>query len=182
MKFQFVDSTNVLEKLSGKLSLSRNLMLTYYQPIVKKEVDLCQAQAGDEILCVGGGYFPCTAILFQQLSGAMVTVIDKDEQAVAYAKDLVQSLGYGDKVKVLHVDGLDSVASNFDIVHIAMQVSPKEAVFAQLKGTMKVDAKILIRTPKDHLQRGYQPFQGFSKEWVKQPFFSNIGKTLLYVR
>lgn len=182
MKFQFVDSTKVLEKLSGKLSCSRTLMLTYYQPIVKKEVALSHAQTKDEVLCVGGGYFPCTALLFHMLSGAKVTVIDNDPKAVAFSQKLVESMGYGEGVTVMHCDGLSTVAESFDIVHIAMQVSPKEAVFQHLQGSLKENAKILIRTPKDHLQRGYQPFQGFSERCVKQPFFSNIGKTLLYVR
>lgn len=182
MAFQFVDGTKILEKNMGKSSLLQNIILSYYRPIVKKEVILSQATPQHEVLCVGGGYFPCTAILFHQLSGATVTVLDNDLEAVRVSKKLVQSLGYGDFVNVQATDGIDMTAKDFDIVHIAMQVSPKEDVFQHLHNSMTAQSKILIRTPKQHLERGYQPFSKIADTWVKQVSYSNIERTMLYVR
>lgn len=184
MAFQFVNITKIIESVMGKNSIAHHVMLHYYKEIVKKEVELSKAKSTDRILCVGGGYFPCTAILFHQLSKATVTVIDNDLEAVEVATKLVDKMGLANKVFVKHTDGVDISAQEFDIVHIAMQVAPKEEVFQRLHGTINKRAKILVRTPKQHLERGYQPFQQISttKHYVKQPSFSNIERTLLYVR
>lgn len=180
--FQFVDSTKLLEKNMGKLPSLQKMMLAYYRPIVKKEVELAKVSPYQEVLCVGGGYFPCTAILFHQLSGAKVTVIDNDVDAVSSAKNLVEKLGLTNEVKVFHCDGIESSSGGFDVIHIAMQVSPKEEVFQRLRSSLSKEAKLLIRTPKQHLQRGYQPFQSMTETWVTQVKYSNIQKTMLYVQ
>ncbi len=169
----------------GRSPWMQRLMLAYYRPIVAKEVSLSRASAQDQILCVGGGYFPCTAILFHQLSGgATVTVIDNDREAVDVAQKLVERLGLADRVLVRHTDGLAMCAQHYDIIHIAMQISPKEAVFRQVHSTARPSAKILVRNPKAHLERGYQPFQTACKQYAftRQPSFSNIATTGLYVR
>lgn len=182
MAFRFVYGTKVLEKKMGKYGFLQNILLSYYRPIVRKEVELGKVTQNLQVLCVGGGYFPCTAILFHQLSGATVTVLDNDLEAVEVAKDLVARLGLEEKVLVRHSEAMETTASAFDVVHIAMQVAPKEDVFNHLHGTMTEKSKILIRTPKQHLERGYEPFQVIADTWVKQVHYSNIERTVLYVR
>ncbi len=184
MSFQFVNSTQILENMMAKHKFLQNIMFSYYKPIVKKEVCLSNVNSNDKILCVGGGYFPCTAILFHKLSGATVTVIDNDIDSIIPARELVKSLGLSEKVIVKHTDGMNISAENFDVVHIAMQISPKEDVFKNIYSHMQAKSKILVRTPKEHLERGYQPFKNVlvQNSSVKQPSFSNIESTLLYVR
>ncbi len=181
---QFVNPTKIIENFMCKTRMLQNMILSYYEPIVSKEVLLSKASSNDKILCVGGGYFPCTAILFHKLSGATVTVIDNDMDAVEKSTDLIAKLGLQDKVIVKYTDGIDISGKEFDIIHIAMQISPKEKVFKHIHSTMREDSKILVRTPKEHLERGYQPFKDICQNLssVKQPFFSNIDKTMLYVR
>ncbi len=182
MAFQFVDGTKILEKNMARNLNLQKIIFTYYRPIVKKEVELAQVRLGQKVLCVGGGYFPATAILFHQLSGAKVTVIDNDIEAVESAHKLVVKLGLEHFVTVIHSDGIHSSSGDFDVIHIAMQVSPKEEVFHQLRTTLRDHAKLLIRTPKQHLERGYQPFQEMTETWVTQVRYSNIQRTMLYVR
>lgn len=184
MAFQFVHPSQTLEHIMGKNPWMQRLILAYYRPIVAKEVALCRARGNDRILCVGGGYFPCTAILFHQLTGATVTVIDNDAQAVTVAQALVRELGLSEQVLVRHNDGVDVSAQDYTIIHIAMQISPKETVFAQVHTTAQTQAKILVRNPKAHLERGYQPFKTIchQRASVRQPSFSNIATTGLYVR
>ncbi len=184
MAFKFVNPTKIIENTMCKTKLLQNLILTYYKPIVKKEVELSNAQHHNKILCVGGGYFPCTAILFHKLSGATVTVIDNDMDTIIKSTKLIKSLGLSEKVIVKYTDGIDVFAHDFDIIHIAMQISPKEKVFKHIHSNMRKDAKIMVRTPKEHLHRGYQPFKDICEQMsdVTMPTFSNIEKTRLYVR
>ncbi len=180
----FMGISQVIENHTRQNGLMREFMFNYYKPIVKKEVDLCKATPSNRILCVGGGYFPCTAILFHRFSGATVTVIDNDKKAIRAATEVVHQLGLSHKVIVKYSDGLDISAEDFDIVHIAMQISPKEKVFKHIYSTMEKKSKILVRTPKKHLERGYQPFRNICQisNSVVQPRFSNIERSLLYVR
>ncbi len=180
--FQFVNGTKVLEKSMGTNLIGQNMMLSYYRPIVKREVELGSVKQHHQVLCVGGGYFPSTGILFHQLSGATVHVIDNDMEAVLFSQKLIEKMGLSKEVIVSHSDGIDSTAKNFDVVHIAMQISPKEEVFDHLHSTMVEYSKILIRTPKQHLERGYEPFRQIADQWVKQMPYSNIERTMLYVR
>lgn len=178
MAIQFVDSTKIIEKWMGKNRILQNVILSYYRKIVKNEVELAAVRDTDSVLCVGGGYFPCTAILFHQLSGAMVTVIDNDLDAIQTSTKLIEKLGLSGKVKVQYTDGGDASANGFDVVHIAMQVSPKTVVFDHLKTTMMQGAKVLVRTPKNCLKSGYQTFEVDSAAGcVEQPRFSNIERT-----
>lgn len=184
MAFQFVNSTKIIEKSMNKSPLLQNIMLAYYRPIVKKEAELCNATSSNNILCVGGGYFPCTAMLFHHFSKATITVIDNDIDAVNSSTLLIEKLGLSNKIIVKHTDAINISGEDFDIIHIAMQVSPKEEVFKHIHKTMLEKSKILVRTPKQHLERGYQPFKDISNVhgYVMQPSFSNIDRTLLYVR
>ncbi|MFI3114749.1 MAG: nicotianamine synthase family protein [Clostridia bacterium] len=184
MSFQFVNITQNIESLASKLQAMRSIMLSYYMPIVKKEVELAKIKPSHNVLCVGGGYLPCTAMLISEISGATVTVIDNDLQAVESSTKLIKKLNLDKKVIVKHVDGVNIESMDFDVIHIAMQISPKEKVFKEIYSKAHDGAEILVRTPKDHLERGYQPFKEIctARDFVKQPSFSNIGKTLLYVR
>ncbi|WP_409967614.1 hypothetical protein RFF05_13650 [Bengtsoniella intestinalis] len=184
MAFQFVRPSQTAERLMCKTPWMQRLMLAYYRPIVEKEVGLSRASRLDAILCVGGGYFPCTAILFHLLTGASVAVVDNDKNAVFCARRLVRQMGLHHHVLVRHSDGAEVCAKAYDIIHIAMQISPKEKVFHQLHDSAHKQTKILVRIPKAHLERGYQPFKTAcqQRDSIRQPAFSNIHATGLYVR
>ncbi len=181
---EIVNITKIIEKNMRKNSIMQNIMLSYYQPIVQKEVGLCGAKSSDNILCVGGGHFPATAILFHLLTGAKVTVIDNDKKCIKSAKEVVELLGLTNKVIVKCSEGIEVSGGEFDIIHMAMQISPKEKVFKHIYSTMNNKSRLIVRTPKRHLERGYQPFKDICEQngWVKQPSFSNIERSLLYVR
>lgn len=181
---QFVNITKIIEKQMSKCSLFRKLILSYYSKIVKNEVELCDAQENSNVLCIGGGYFPCTAILFNKFSNASVTVVDNDINAIKSSTKLIKKLGLDNKIHVQFTDGSDVFAEDFDIINLAMQVSPKKAVFDNITQNMKKNSKLLVRTPKKHLKNGYCDFNDFESvsKYVSQPGFSNIERTHLYVR
>lgn len=184
MKFQFVGITKVIEENASKTKLLRNAMFNYYKDIIKKEVMLADVTNVNKVLCIGGGYMPCTAILFQKLTGAHVTIIDNDKSTLSSAKRLINAVDLNDKVELKYCDGKDIDPSQYDVIHIAMQVSPKTEVFQNIYQGMGEGTKLLIRKPKKHLEGGYHVNESEVKEvaCVKQNSFSNIERTLLYVK
>lgn len=184
MKFQFVNVTKVLEQNASNFSFFRKIMFVYYTPIIKKELKLAQLNSGEKVLFIGGGYMPCSAILFQKLSDTNITIIDNDEDTICYAKHLIDSLNLNDKITIKYCDGKEMVIKEFDMVHIAMQVSPKNSVFKHVYKNMKNGAKLLIRQPKDHLQKGYNIHicGEKPKASINQVNYSNMKRTVLYVK
>lgn len=184
MKFQFVGITKMIEQQASNLYFTRNFMFAYYKPIIKREVALSHADPRDKILCIGGGYMPCSAILFQQLTGAHITIIDNDKHTISYAQKIVDKLGLTDKITIRYQDGKDMLISEYDIIHMAMQVSPKTKVFNHVYSDMKTGARFIIRQPKKHLSGGYNAHVCSTRvtSSVVQPNYCNMERSLLYVK
>ncbi len=175
--FKFVNATKVLEKSSGNF-LFKNITLFYYKKIVIKEIKLGNINDSSNVLCIGGGYFPATAILIKKLTNAKVTVIDNDINTIEYAKKRINKMKLD--INVLFTDGQDIEANSYNIVHIANQVSPKNLVVDKIKKSIN-NGIILVRTPKENLKKGYEKEDlENTNKFIKQPFYSNIERTLLY--
>lgn len=174
-----VSNTQKIEKVYSKNFLLRKMMLSYYKPIVKREVKLID-ELPKKILCIGGGNFPATAILFHKFTKAEVTVIDNDTSTIQTANELISRYKINEFVKVENIDGLEIDAKGYDVIHIAAQISPKDKVITQIRQTKDSNAKVIIRMPKKKLQQYYDEYDIVNQKFVKQPFFSNIGKTYIY--
>lgn len=174
-----VNKTQRLEKKYTKNFMLRTMMLSYYKPIVKRERKLINKEV-KEVLCIGGGNFPATAILFAKQLNSNVTVIDNDPSTISTANEVIRIYKLEDKVKVVNTDGLNIDASSYDIIHIASQISPKADVISQVRATKEVNAKIIIRVPKKTLRKYYADFVEVDAIKIKQPWFSNIGYSYLY--
>lgn len=182
MAKQKVHSTQSFERKTVTNPFLRSLMVKYYKPIVKREVKLANASPSDKILCIGGGYFPCTAVLFHKLTKATITVIDNDKDAVDGAVKLMEKLKLQNGVIVKHTDGVDINPQDYDYVHIAMQISPKEEVFNKIYSSMAKGGKVMVRVPKKRVKNAYQPFEVDVEHnsSAKAPRYSYIDRTLIY--
>ena len=183
MKFKFVNPTQSIELMTLRFPLLRKMIFFYYKPIVSREISLGKIQKEDHVLCIGGGPFPCTALLIHHFTGATVTVIDNNNSCCNASKGLLKVLKLDHKVKVKCMEGMDVSAEAFDVIHLASQIMPKEKIFNKLRESSRKGGKILVRIPKKSLSNGYDNFT-YSEEnlshFESQPFYSNIKKTLLY--
>lgn len=181
MKKRITNITQMIENILSNNYFLQKLMYAYYRPIVKREVSLLRIKPEDRLLCIGGGNFPCTAILINEITGNKVTVIDNDIECVNKSKCLVKKLGLEGMIKIKHKEAENFNYNYFDVVCVAMQISPMNKVFNNiyLKSKRK---RILIRIPKEKIKKSYCPFYNVCncKSKVKQPFFSNIRCTKLY--
>ncbi len=181
MGFKFVNITKKIEKSTTYNILFRSITLSYYKKIVKREIRLGFISKEDNVLCIGGGYFPATAILIAKIVGCNVTVVDNDIETIKVAKVAINKCKINDKVNVEFIDGIEVNASKYDVVTIANQISPKNVVYNQIKNTID-SGRILVRKPKKHLLKGYDEEELLTTtSSIKQPFYSNIERTLLNV-
>jgi hypothetical protein len=158
----------------------------YYRDIIQREAVLANITDKDHILCIGGGICPFSAILFHQVTGAKVTVIDNNATCIPKAKQVLNKLGIGDKVQVFHRDGSDTGMdlSKYSVIHLALQVAPMDYVFSQLVRQAMPGNRLLIRRPRKSLGSMYSEL--LSSILSSFPYVAhksrNIGSTLLYIK
>lgn len=131
------------------------LQQKYYHRIVSKEVRSGLISSEDNVLCIGGGPLPCTAIEIARCTGAHVVVIDCDPAAVHTAQQIVRVMGMENSVEVCLGDGRSYDASHFQVIHIARQAEPQEAILRNIWTVAPRGARILVRHPSALLKSCY---------------------------
>lgn len=175
--------TQKIEYLASKNFLIYKIVEKYYKNMVKREVRLAEISSKDRVLVIGGGPCPYTGILIHQLTKANVTIIDNVENCVKYSTELINKMGLNKNVNIILQDGLDIDTSKFNVLHIALQITPKKRVIECLKKTAKKGTRILVRIPKETLNRLYSPIEkdfSTNSRNARHNLLSNVGKTALH--
>lgn len=147
--------TKWVENKFSTFNLLINFYGKYYKNIVKEEVKLASINENDRVLCIGGGYIPSTAIEIVNQTNASVDVIDIDKKAVEQAKNVVHKLGLSDKINIYLKDGNYVDIEPYDVVHIALQVTPKEKIAQYIWDNLRDGSRVVIRMPKRMLKFFY---------------------------
>ncbi|MEW8974373.1 MAG: nicotianamine synthase family protein [Tissierellaceae bacterium] len=137
----------------------------YYRGIVKKEVGLANIRSRDRVLCIGGGSIPCTALELANQTDAKIDVIDVDSMAVKSARDIVTRLGLSNRISIKEERGEDIDISSYDVIHVALQVTPKEKVIEHIWNNSKKGNRIIVRLPKRILSSFYS---NISEEFISK--------------
>jgi 2-polyprenyl-3-methyl-5-hydroxy-6-metoxy-1,4-benzoquinol methylase len=183
---QIINLTYTIEKQAAKAGRFYEFACGYYRDVVQKEAVLANICEDDHVLCIGGGICPFSAILFHQITGARVTVVDNNELCIPLAKQVIKRLGLGEKVRVLYKDGAgtDINFADYSVVHLALQVSPMEQVFSAVESQILPDTRLLVRRPKKQLNNAYSQATNAVLSCCPYATHSsrNIGSTVLYIK
>lgn len=155
----------------------------YYHRIVEREAKLANLTEKDTILCIGCGAMPCTTLGIANLTGAKIVTVDSDYEAVMEARNVICEKGLENQISVIHKSGECLDISGFTAVHIALQVTPKQAVVEHVLKNAQEGTKVLVRLPKDILQRFYsnitESIMCKGSRFIKQPYSTMKGTMLL---
>ncbi len=177
--------TQKIEWLANQSKVFFLLTTLYYKNIIKREVRLADIKPGDNILCIGGGPCPYTAIMLHQYTGASVTVVDNNSVCVEKSANLIKRLGLDNAIRIVCCEGETIDCNGFTVIHLALQVSPKEKVLKSLMARAGHGVKFLVRMPKEFLNGLYCNMGSCPLSCHKQVshnFFTNVGNTALYVK
>jgi 16S rRNA A1518/A1519 N6-dimethyltransferase RsmA/KsgA/DIM1 with predicted DNA glycosylase/AP lyase activity len=180
--------TSFTQKIEWLANQSRLFYLgtaLYYKSIIKREVELARIGSKDNILCIGGGPCPYTAIMLHQLTSAPVTVIDNNKKCVEQSANLIKRLNLEKSIRIIYSDGVAINCAGFTVIHLALQISPKGKVLNRLLERAEKGAKILVRMPKKCINGLYCGMESCSSSCyahVVHNFFTNIKNTVLYVK
>lgn len=167
--------TRQIEQLAASSRLIYSLAALYYRQMVQREAELAQIGPEDRVLCIGGGICPYTAILLQEYTGAEVTVIDNDPRCVEQCCRFLRGRGL-DGIGVQFGCGTAVHCGDYTVVHLALQVSPREEVLRRVLAQARAGTRILVRVPKASLEG---PFQ--CERRVQHGTLSNVGCTFVLV-
>lgn len=157
--------TKWMEKRISCSNFLIRLYEKYYKKIVRDEIKLADVKINDRILCIGGGSIPCTALQIANLTGAKVDVIDIDSRAVYNARNVVEKMGLNNKIYITNIRGEEVDISSYDVIHVALQVTPKEEVVEHIWSKARKGTRILVRIPKKNLRYFYS---NISNEYLNE--------------
>jgi nicotianamine synthase len=123
------------------------------------------------VLFVGGGPLPLTAILLSQKYELSCTVLENDKESYELGRKLVASLGLENKIIVQYIDALEySSYAMFDVVYVASLVGTtplsKHKIITSTHDKMKSGALLLCRSSHGVRTLLYAPVPNMTLEYL----------------
>jgi histidine 2-aminobutanoyltransferase len=113
--------------------------------LVKREGLMAKLNDISDVLVLGGGAVPLTAIMYNKLFGCNVNCIDIDSEAISISKKLLEKLRIK-RISVEHQDATESPIKAYDLILVTTHCMPKREIFRHL--FEKIDkSKVIYRTP-----------------------------------
>lgn len=183
MKRFIVNITQKIEYIVEKLPWTYGFFESYYEKVVENEIKLADIKPSDEILCIGGGPCPCTAIELHRKTGAKVCVIDNDEDVIDVATKNIKNLNLSEFITVKYQEGSKMNVNDFSVVHIALQVNPKNAVFQRIVNNSRPGTKVLVRISNKKFSKLYSLMKMEAIKIDKKIYHKkkNLDHTLLHI-
>lgn len=183
MKYFITSITQRMEYIVEKIPWIYRFFETYYENIIENEIRLADIKEDDRVLCIGGGPCPCTAIELHRMTGAHVSVIDNDKEVINSAIKNIERLNLSDFISVELADGSSICPKDFSVVHIALQVSPKNTVFNEIVNGSCPGTKVMVRISNENFSKLYSPVKTDSIVTYKKIHHKkkNLDYTLLHV-
>lgn len=142
--------------LTGEAILADYLFYGIAEQLIWRELALVPTKP-ENVLFIGSGPLPLTAVLIHQQTGAHVTCIDCDPTAVARSSRLLSKLHLHDAVSVSCGYGEEVQAGRYDLVVIALLARPKAAILVNIAKALRLDGHVLCRTSTGLKTLLYEP-------------------------
>lgn len=147
------------EVIGAKWSLfGRAYHQLFYAPMLRKELQLTHLSKGAEIIHIGCGPLPLTA-LYLAREGFSVVAIDNDPKALERAREVVRQNYLEDKIEVVAGDGVKIDYSPYEAVWISLHAWPQAKIIERALETMKEGGTIICRNSRSYLKALYSSIQ-----------------------
>ena len=120
--------------------------LERFESIANCESKIISKYKNDNIIFIGSGQFPISAINYFRKLKSNITIVEQNEELAKKSEIVLSNLGYLDKIKVINSKGQDLLFDNFDIVVVGVLAVPKEKIINSILSSAKPNTKIIMRT------------------------------------
>ncbi len=111
----------------------------------EKEGELFNISESKNILHIGCGSYPVTAINLAKYNGGKVVAIDIDPRAIKLATKVINNKKLQDKISINKGDGRSYPIKKFDAIIISSCSIPKIDILNHIFKTANINSKIIVR-------------------------------------
>ena len=136
----------IFEKVATKFDLISSNYLEMYQEIVDKEIKMAGISSKDQVVVIGCGSLPITAVLVAMKTKAHIIALDNDKTAVKEASNFIINHHLENIVEIKYADGKLYPINKFDVIYLTYGLKKKEDIFNSLVKNSNKNSKIIFRT------------------------------------
>lgn len=132
-----------------RLSYRVKFIAKMYERIIgeeyRKEIEKFNLSESKNILHIGCGAYPITAMVLAELDNVNIVTIDSIPKSVKYASKLISKRNLNDKIKAEYGEGTDYPLEGFDTIIISGCSIPKIKIIEHVLKNSKPNTRIIIR-------------------------------------
>jgi SAM-dependent methyltransferase len=121
----------------------------FYENIISKEYEkegkMFNLSKSKNILHIGCGSYPVTAITLAKLNGGKVVAIDRNPRAIKLAAKIINKKKLQNSIVINKGDGRSYPVDKFDTIIISSCSIPKIEILNNIFKTAKLNCKIIVR-------------------------------------
>ena len=154
-EYRFIEDSHI--KLSNYfwqcidiLSCKMKKIAEIYEKTISKEYEkeskVFDISNNKNILHIGCGAYPITALTLAKINGAKIVGIDRNPKSIKLAKNIVQEKNLNTKITIEQGDGENYPVEEFDMIIISGCSFPKRQILEHVFENAKPQSKIILRT------------------------------------
>jgi len=134
-----------VDRLSCKLDNIARLYEKYISEEYRKEASIFNISDSKNILHIGCGAYPITAMTLADTNGGKITAIDRNPKDLKLAKEIIKRKNLEDRIRIENGDGTSYPVDDFDMIVVSGCSVPKIEVLNHIFQNAKPKTKIIVR-------------------------------------
>lgn len=139
----------IIEKIACHFPIFTSFYLEPYRSMIAQELSMLPLTSEDNVLIIGCGSLPATALALAEQCDAKIDCVDVDVEAVNNAKKVLSSLKNMNTISIHHKNGLDHPMKTYTMIFVLYGIKEQIKIFEYIASTVNKKANILFRSSTD---------------------------------
>lgn len=144
-----IKKSNLFWKFIDNLSFMNKKIGDIYEKAISKEyeeeIKKFNLKNSKNILHIGCGAYPISAIIFSKIKDSKIVAIDKNKNSVKKAKKIIKEKNLKDKVIIKKGKGEKFSVKEFDTIIVSGCSTPKTEILKNIFENAKKNTRIIVR-------------------------------------
>ncbi|WKZ25672.1 MAG: nicotianamine synthase family protein [bacterium] len=149
----------------------------------------CKTHHNHNVLFIGSGPLPLTAIILARDYNCDITIIDISSKAIDLSRKLIKKIGLNDKITAINADALSfQLYKNFDVIYLAALAGIDRGVKRKILKKIRLDSikgvHLIARSSFGNREMLYKPLsnndiEGFKLDLEVRPYNGIVNSFLI---